>query len=95
MNSSEDFAKVLRNIARYNEQKARKSVTLNEEKFMKERAELNADKETEKVLEKQLDLDNGRIERDFYLDEVLALTVDYMNLRQQDAIAQGALGAKQ
>jgi len=95
VNSSEDFAKVLRNIARYNEQKARKSVTLNEEKFMKERAELNADKETEKVLEKQLDLDNGRIERDFYLDEVLALTVDYMNLRQQDAIAQGALGAKQ
>lgn len=94
VNDSEDFRKVLRNIARYNKQKKKKSVTLNEEKFMKERAELNADKETEKVLEKQLDTDNGHIERDYYLDEVLAVAVDYMNLHRQPVAAQGALGAR-
>lgn len=94
VNDSEDFRKVLRNIVRYNEQKDKKTVTLNEEKFMKERAELNADKETEKVLEKQLNSNSGRIERDFYLDEVLAVAVDYMNLRRQGVVAQDALGAK-
>ena len=42
---------IVRNIDRYEEQKARKTVTLNEEKFLKERAEMNADKEEEKKIE--------------------------------------------
>jgi len=79
---SEDFQKVLRNIARYEEQKAKDFVTLNEEKFLQERAELNADKEEEKTLEQFNETDVERIERDYYLDEVFAITVDYMNLRQ-------------
>ena len=45
-------------IARYKEQKGEKSVTLNEAKFMKERAELNADKEEEKTIEKLRDQRN-------------------------------------
>ena len=37
--ASTKFQKVVRNIARYKEQKAKKYVTLNEAKFLKERAE--------------------------------------------------------
>ena len=59
MQASEKFQKVVRNIARYKEQKAKKYVTLNEEKFLKERAELNADKEEEKAIEKHSELNNG------------------------------------
>ena len=56
---------------------AKKTVTLNEAKFLKERSELNADKEEEKAIEKLQD--TSGIERDFYLDEVLTITSDYMN----------------
>jgi len=79
--ASEQFQKVVRNIARYKDQKAKKSVTLNEEKFLKERTELNADKEEEKALEKHSELANGAIDRDFYLDEAIAIAIDYMNLQ--------------
>jgi carboxyl-terminal processing protease len=78
--ASEKFQRVERNIARYKEQKAKKTVTLNDAKFMKERAELNADKEEEKSIEKLIE--TNEIERDFYLDEAMAVTADYMNLRQ-------------
>ncbi|MBN1395890.1 MAG: carboxy terminal-processing peptidase [Pirellulales bacterium] len=91
--NSDDFQKVIRNIARYKEQKDKKYVTLNEEKFLKERAELNADKETEKALEKQIDMNNDGIERDYYLDEALAIAVDYLTLLRQTNPSQEALGA--
>ncbi|NUQ63056.1 MAG: carboxy terminal-processing peptidase [Pirellulales bacterium] len=78
--NSEDFRKVTENIARYNEQKDRKAVTLNEAKFMKERAELNADKEEEKKLEELNDSGGLEIKRDYYLDEALAITADYLSL---------------
>jgi len=83
---SPDFQKVVRNIARYQEQKTKKTVTLNEEKFLKERAELNADKEEEKTLEKLNDPDKPTIERDFYMEEALAIMVDYLNLEQVASI---------
>jgi carboxyl-terminal processing protease len=79
--ASEKFQKVDRNIARYLQQKAKKTVTLNEAKFLKERAEMNADKEEEKAIEKLAENPTG-IERDYYLDEVLAITADYMNQTQ-------------
>ena len=91
--SSEKFQKVVRNIARYKEQKAKKYVTLDEAAFLKERAELNADKETEKELEKQINATNDRIERDYYLDEALAIAVNYLNIQRQAKAGQGALGA--
>ncbi|MEI8375694.1 MAG: carboxy terminal-processing peptidase [Planctomycetota bacterium] len=79
--ASEKFQKVERNIAHYQQQKAKKSVTLNEANFLKERAELNADKEEEKAIEKLNDNPSG-IDRDFYLDEVLNIMTDYMNQTQ-------------
>jgi len=78
--SSEKFQKVVRNIVRYKEQKAKKFVTVNEAKFLKERAEINADKEAEKAFDSHGDLNNNGIERDYYLDEVFAILADYMNL---------------
>ncbi|MGA2031403.1 MAG: carboxy terminal-processing peptidase [Thermoguttaceae bacterium] len=80
--AAEKFQKVLRNIARYKEQKAKKYVTLNEAKFLKERSELNADKEEEKTIEKLESAATNEIERDYYLDEAMAITADYMGLRQ-------------
>jgi carboxyl-terminal processing protease len=78
--NSEKFQKVVRNIARYKEQKAKKYITLNEEKFLKERSELNADKEDEKAIDKFLS--GGVIRRDYYLDEVMAIAADYTNLER-------------
>jgi carboxyl-terminal processing protease len=77
--ASEDFKKRINKIAKYVEQKNLKTVSLNEEKFLARRRELNADKEDEKAIEDQL-LPNNEIERNFYLDEVLRITVDYMDL---------------
>jgi len=82
LKDSEDFQKVLERIERYKEQKARKQVTLNEEKFLKERAEMNADREEEKTFEELNDPNKPAIERDYYLEEALAIVVDFMNIRQ-------------
>ncbi len=79
---TEKFQQVRKNISRYLDQKARKSISLNEEKFLKERAEVNAEKEEEKKIEELNNSSNqNTIERDYYLDEVLAITADYLNLR--------------
>lgn len=75
---SEDFQKALKDIARYKEQKQRKYITLNEKKFMEERKELNAEKEEQKKLEEVNGPDKSGIERDYYLDEALAITLDYL-----------------
>jgi len=82
LTQSEDFQRVQKQIARYLEQKERKYVTLNEEKFLKERAELNAEKEEERALEDAANPEMSTIERDYYLDEAMAIMVDYLNLRQ-------------
>jgi len=80
---SEKFENVADKIQRYEEQKAKKYVTLNEEQFLAERKELNAEKEQREQVEKLNDAGTSSgIERDYYLDEALAITVDYLNLRQ-------------
>lgn len=87
LKQSEDFQKTLRNIARYKEQKNRKTVSLNEETFMAERKELNADKEEEKQLEEMSESSGTGIEKDYYLDEAFALTLDYLQMMPQIARA--------
>jgi carboxyl-terminal processing protease len=86
--TSEDFQKVTRDIKRYEEFKQRKYRTLNEKKFLAEMAELNADHEEEKEFEKLVDRDKNKIERDYYLDEAMAVTLDYIQM-QDVAQAQG------
>jgi carboxyl-terminal processing protease len=77
---SEDFQRVLRDIGRYREQKDRVTVTLNEEKFLKEREELNADREDKKLLEELNDPGGNGIERNYYLDEAIAIALDYLQM---------------
>jgi carboxyl-terminal processing protease len=88
--TSEDFAKLLKNITRYREQKDRKSVTLNEEKFLAERKEIDAEREEEKQFEEQF----GSTERpvfdleSFYNKEVLAIAEDYLEVIKKQHLAR-------
>lgn len=76
---SKDFQRVERNIERYRQQKNRKTVPLNEAKFLAERAELNADREEEKELEKSMNTKKVVFDRkDFYNQEALDITLDYL-----------------
>ena len=77
VDASEDFKKRKRRIENYVQQKALKKVSLNEEEFMARREELSAEKEDEKTIEA---LEKKDIERDFFLDEVLKITSDYVRL---------------
>jgi len=79
--SSEDFQKVNKQIARYLEQKEKKYITLQETKFMEQLKDLNAEKdEVEKIDQMDNSSDNS-IKRDYYLNEALAITADYLQLR--------------
>ncbi|MBX3412202.1 MAG: carboxy terminal-processing peptidase [Pirellulales bacterium] len=78
--ASAEFKKALADISRYQDRKNRKSVTLNEEKFLAERAELDAEKKAEEELEESESPTDEIFKRDFYTDEALAITVDYLRL---------------
>jgi carboxyl-terminal processing protease len=80
VSKSEFFARENRQIARYQEQKDRKTVTLNKEKFLAERAELNAEKEEEKIYDDLSDPNRPVFEMDGYGEESLDITVDYLDL---------------
>ena len=88
--ASSGFQKELKDIARYNEQKERKTVTLNETKFMAERTEMNADKEEQKKIEELAEGNTLEIKRDYYLDEALAITSDYLDALRSNAATQAA-----
>lgn len=75
---SEDFAKQLKNIDRYVEQKSRESISLNEKVFFADRAEVDAEKEDEKKFEELNGAEDKIFPRDFYNNEVLAITGDYL-----------------
>ena len=80
--ASEDFVKLEEKIVKYIEQRKQKTVSLNAEKFKARREELNADDEDKSLMEEQLENDD-KIERKFYLDEVIKITSDYMDMLQQ------------
>jgi carboxyl-terminal processing protease len=86
--NSEDFAKLLKNIDRYRDQKARKSVALNEKTFFARRAELNAEKEDEKQIEEQLNGADKGVKRDYYFKEVLAIAADYLSELKNNKVAR-------
>ncbi|MDO4575922.1 MAG: carboxy terminal-processing peptidase [Planctomycetia bacterium] len=74
--ANEEFQKLVRKIDFYKKMKDRKSVTLNQKRFLDERADM-LDEEQENLEKKEMRSDN-EIERDFYLDEVINITLDYM-----------------
>jgi len=75
---SPDFIKVAEKIKLYNEYKDKKTTSLNREKYFAELEKLDTDKEEEEKIEKVIN-NSSEIERDYYLDEVLAITADYLN----------------
>lgn len=85
---SSDFQKLKQKIERYLDQKERATVSLNEATFLMERAELDADEEEEKELEQLNDPDDQVVERSFYFDEALDITVDYLGLINANAQAR-------
>lgn len=92
--ANEKFQALARNIETFREQKERKSVSLNEKVFFERRDELDAEKaEEEEILGSEEDQDKHEIvKKDFYYDEVLAITQDY--LRSLDS-SEGKLGLRQ
>ncbi len=78
ISASEDFQRQLRRIDTYVNQKEAKTVSLNERVFNERRKEFDADKEDEKAIEDQLNHTNADIKRDYYMDEVLNIAVDYV-----------------
>jgi carboxyl-terminal processing protease len=74
---SDEFSKLLKRIEIYRARKERKSVTLNEKKFMAEIEDVTADRDEEERLADELNGDQ-KIKRDFYLNEVLAIASDYV-----------------
>jgi carboxyl-terminal processing protease len=78
---SADFQKLAKDIERYQAQKKRKTVSLNEAKFMSERAELDARKEEEKKMEELSNSHSNEIvKKDYYFNETVAVTLDYLQL---------------
>jgi len=79
VSANSDFQKVLKDIQVYLEYKAKKTQTLNETKYFEERERRRAEREeTDKLMEMETEVDKGKIEQDYYMNEVLATTVDYM-----------------
>jgi carboxyl-terminal processing protease len=77
---SEDFQKAIKNIAHYEKQKDRKEVTLNKEKFIADRADSNAEKEEEDKYDELNETKRPVVKKDYYINEVLAITADYLHL---------------
>lgn len=90
--TNEEFVKLNARIEKYTEQKKKKRIPLNEKVFLAQRAELDADKEDEKLFEDTLGSGRGKvpaIKRDFYLEEVMAITNDYCRqLKEMPPVAQ-------
>ena len=82
---SEDFLRTQRNIQLYSDIKDRKTITLNEDAFNADRARLESDKEEKSKLEKMINNDS-KITRDFFLDEVMNIATDYVQLLKESGI---------
>ena len=83
-----DFQKLVKNITRYEDQKAKREVPLSEAKFLARRAELDADEEDEKTFEEQANANDEVFKRNFYNNEALNITVDYLRLLGKDKVAK-------
>jgi carboxyl-terminal processing protease len=79
-----EFQKELEKIEKYKEQKARKTVSLNAEEFLAQRNNLGQTEDDEGD-EQSTEL---KIKRDYYLNEVLDITVDYLNYLKEHQVAQ-------
>jgi carboxyl-terminal processing protease len=97
IDKAEYFAREKRRIQRYEEQKDAKTVTLNKEKFLAQRAELNAEKEQEDMYDDLTNPNRPVFKMDEYDQEALDITVDYLQLLggHKIADAQNTAGSGQ
>jgi len=77
IHQSEEFAKEMEKIAFARESRARRATPLNKVTYLEEMQRFNADEWEREELEEALNKEKT-IKRDFYVDEVLAITIDYM-----------------
>lgn len=83
--TSKDFAKVNKKIEVYTEFKKAKRTPLNRLKYFEQLDRLNTDKEEKGEYERLLGVDQ-KIIKDFYMDEVLDITADYLNILREKQI---------
>ena len=85
---SEDFVKVQKDIAQYEKRKSEKTISLVETEFERQWNEGKAAEDEEKKLEEEMDAQRRPIvKRDFYFNEAMNVTADYLN-----SLAGGAAG---
>jgi carboxyl-terminal processing protease len=84
---SEHFAKEQRRIERYLERKE-EPITLNKEKFLAERKELNTEKEQEAMFDDMQTNNAPVFPANPYNDEVVAVALDYLELLGDSRLAQ-------
>jgi carboxyl-terminal processing protease len=87
IDNSADFGKLKKNIVRYEEQKAKKEVPLNDKKFTARREEFDAEKEEEKTFDEHAQGTTEVFKRDYYGNEVLAITLDYLRELGKEKVA--------
>jgi carboxyl-terminal processing protease len=85
--TSDDFTKLAKNIDRYEDFKKKKEYPLSEEKFLARRAELDSEKEEEKATAEAKD-DKLLFPRDYYDNETVNLTLDYVRLLNKEKVAK-------
>ena len=81
---SKDFQEEIEKIELYKESPLRKRPTLNREKYFAELDQLNANKEETDKMEEIVNGDVG-VKRDYYLDETLFITKDYVDALKSSA----------
>jgi carboxyl-terminal processing protease len=84
---SDYFTRELKRIDKYEEQKQRKTISLNKEKFLAERKELNSEKDQEKAIDDMSDPTRPVFKKDDYGFEALDITVDYLELLGGNRVA--------
>lgn len=84
---SDYFAKERHKIARYLEQKEEPTVTLNKEKFLAERKELDSEKDEEEIFDEMQDEDRPVFAPTPYNEELIAIAMDYLELLGQNRVA--------
>lgn len=84
---NEDFRKVAKDIAQYQKRKDEKTVSLVETEFSRQWNEGKSAEDEEKKLEESIDPKRPVVKRDFYFQEAMNVTVDYLS-----SLAGGAAG---
>ncbi len=91
---SEEFQKAEKKIAHYLQLKEHKSVNLNEQKFLAERAEMNTEQEEDEQFKQLDDPNRPVVKRDYYFNEALAIAQDYLQLNKRLATNGVASGQR-